>query len=122
MNVVARVIWGVKLYDPVNAGDVQTTCRDIRAEKDARIRVAKFEKRVCALLLLLFSLQKHARSGRTYVVVVCVRTYVKVEDGNVNVVQQLAMVLDRIAAGEKDDNFLFEVLFEEGKEKKETSV
>jgi hypothetical protein len=32
------------------------------------------------------------------------------------------MVLDRIAAGEKDDNFLFEVFFEEGKEKKETSV
>jgi hypothetical protein len=38
---------------------------------------------------------------------------VKVENRNVNIVQQLAMVLDRIAAGEKYYNFLFEVLFEE---------
>jgi hypothetical protein len=67
MNVVARVVWGVKLYDPVNSRDVQTTCRDIRAEKDARFRIAKLEKRVCALLLLLFALQKQAKSvGQTF--------------------------------------------------------
>jgi hypothetical protein len=56
----------------------------------------------------------------TYVVrfdnVFCsVRTHVKVENRNVNIIQQLAMVFDRIAAGEKYDNFLFEVLFEECK-------
>jgi hypothetical protein len=58
MDVVARVIWGVKLYDPVNAGDVQASCRDIGTEKDARFRIAKFKKGVCALHLLLFALKR----------------------------------------------------------------
>lgn len=62
MDVVARVVWGVKLYDPVNPRNVQATCRDIRAEKDARFRIAKLEKSVCALLLLLFPLRKQAKS------------------------------------------------------------
>jgi hypothetical protein len=41
------------------------------------------------------------------------RTHVKIENWDVDIVQQLAMVLDRIAAGEKYHDFLFEVLFEE---------
>jgi len=91
MNVVARIVWGVKLYDPVYARDVQTPRRDIGAEKDARFCVAKFKKCVRALLLLLFALQEY----RQTVVCFCsVCTYVKVEDRNVNVVQQLTMVLD----------------------------
>jgi hypothetical protein len=38
---------------------------------------------------------------------------VKVEDRDVNVVQQFAMVLDRIAAREKYYDLLFEVFLEE---------
>ena len=39
------------------------------------------------------------------------RTHVKIKDGDVNIIQQLAMVFDRVAAGEKHNNLLFEVLF-----------
>ena len=41
------------------------------------------------------------------------RTHVKVENRDVNIVQQLSVVFNRIAAREEYDNFLFEVLFEE---------
>jgi len=36
---------------------------------------------------------------------------VKVKDGDIDIIQQFAMVLDRVAAGEKHDDLLFEVLF-----------
>ena len=76
MDVVARIVWGVKLYDPVHARDVQTPCRDIGAEKDARFCVAKFKKCVRALLLLLFALQEYrGRVRRLFVFfVVCAHT------------------------------------------------
>jgi hypothetical protein len=51
----------------------------------------------------------------------------KVQHRNINVIQQLGMVFDRVAAGEEYDNFLLRllvahVLFQECKEQKESSV
>jgi hypothetical protein len=49
-------------------------------------------------------------------------THVQIQDRDVNVVQQLAVVLDRVTAGEKYDDLLLEVLAEEGEEKEESSI
>ena len=38
----------------------------------------------------------------------------KVQDGYVDVIEQLSVVLDRIATRKKDDNLLLHVLLEEG--------
>lgn len=35
----------------------------------------------------------------------------KVKDWDINIIQQLAMILDRVTTREKHDDFLFEVLF-----------
>jgi hypothetical protein len=51
----------------------------------------------------------------------------KVQHRNIDVIQQLRMVFDRVAAGEEYDDFLLRlliahVLFQERKEQKESSV
>lgn len=49
-------------------------------------------------------------------------THVKVEDGDIDVVEELAVVLDRLAAGEEDDDLLLKVLAKEGEEEEEALV
>jgi hypothetical protein len=49
-------------------------------------------------------------------------THVQIQDRDVNVVQQLAVILDRVTAGEEDDDLFFEILAEEGEEKEESSI
>ena len=49
-------------------------------------------------------------------------TYVKVQDRNVDVIQQLGVVFDRVAAREENDDLLLHVLFEEGEEEEEAAV
>jgi hypothetical protein len=56
MNVVAGIIGGVELNDPVDLGDVETAGGDVRAEEDAGGGVAELEEGVGALLLLLLAL------------------------------------------------------------------
>lgn len=46
----------------------------------------------------------------------------EVKDGNIDVVQQLGVVLDRIATREEDDHFLFHIFLEEGEEEEESAV
>ncbi len=56
VDVVARVVWGVVLDDPVDARDVEPTRGDVCAEEDAGGGVAELEEGVCAFLLFLFAL------------------------------------------------------------------
>ncbi len=56
MNIVAGVIWGIILDDPIDAWDIQSTGCDVRAKQDARVGVAELEERVRAFLLFLFAL------------------------------------------------------------------
>ena len=102
VNVVARIIRGVELDDPVDFGDVEAPRGNVCAEQDPGRRVAELEERVGSLLLLLLA--------------------VEVENGHVDVVQQLAVVLDTLAAREEDDDLLFEVLAEEREQEEESLV
>ena len=45
-----------------------------------------------------------------------------VQDGNVNVVEQLRVVLDAVAAAEEDHDFLFQVLLQEREEQEKAAV
>jgi hypothetical protein len=56
MNIIAWIIWRIKLYYPIHAGDVETASSYICAEKDTRLSIDEFEEGVGALLLLLFAL------------------------------------------------------------------
>jgi hypothetical protein len=102
VNIVTRIIRGIELDDPVDRGDIQTTSSNIGTDQGTLLGIAKLEESVGALLLLLLS--------------------VKLENGKINVVQQLGVVLNTVAAGEEDNDLLFEVTLEEGEEKQETLV
>jgi hypothetical protein len=64
--------------------------------------VAEFKECVSALLLLLLAMQ--------------------VQHRQINVVQQLCVVLDAIAARKEDDDFLLQVALEEGEEQQKALV
>ena len=46
----------------------------------------------------------------------------KVQNRDVDIVQEFSMVLDGVAARKEDNNLLLHVLFEEGEEEEEASV
>lgn len=50
------IIWWVKLYDPINSWNIQTSSSNIGAQKCTRFSVTKLEKCCCALGLLLLTL------------------------------------------------------------------
>lgn len=83
---------------------IQPTRRHVGADEDAVLGVAELEKRVGPLLLLLLAVQ--------------------VQHGAVDVVEQLRVVLDRVAAGEEDDDLLLLLLHprQEGEEEDEALV
>jgi hypothetical protein len=56
VDVVSRVIRRVKLDDPVDLGNIETSRRDICAKQDTGRGVAELEKGVGSFLLLLLSL------------------------------------------------------------------
>jgi len=77
VDILAGVIGWVELHDPVHLGDVQPSCGHVSGEEDTAAGIAKLEEGGGALALLLAAVQ--------------------VEDGNVDVVEQLAVELDRVA-------------------------
>jgi hypothetical protein len=56
VNVLARVIWGIVLNDPIHCGDVQASCCYIRAQQNSSFSIAELEEGFCSFLLLLFAL------------------------------------------------------------------
>lgn len=102
MNVFAWIIGWIVLNDPIDGGDIKTTGSNVGAKKDSLICIAKFKESVCSFVLFLFAVQ--------------------FEDRQVDVVEEFRKVFDRIARRHEDDDLLFEVLFEECEEKKETHI
>jgi len=56
MDVIARVIWWVKLDYPIYARDIETTRCYVCAEENARLGIDEFKKGIGAFLLLLLAL------------------------------------------------------------------
>lgn len=102
VNVVARIIRRVELDDPVNSGDIETTSSNVRADQGTLCGVAELKEGVGALLLLLLA--------------------VEIKDRQVNVLQKFAVVLDRVARREENDNLLLGHLLEEREQEEETLV
>ena len=122
MEVVARIVGGIKLDDEVDSWNltnsllisaigaictgwrayIETTSGDVGTNQGTAFSIAKLEESVGAFLLLLLP--------------------VEIEDVEIDVVQELGVVFDRVAAAEEDDNLFFLHLFQEGEEKKEPLV
>lgn len=58
MNVITGIIWRVKLYNPINCRNIQSTSSNIRAQQNAPVSIAELEKGGRTFLLLLFTLSK----------------------------------------------------------------
>ena len=102
MDVLFGIIGRVELNDPVDGGNVEAACGNVRAQQGALWCVAELEKRVGPLGLLLFAVQ--------------------IQHRNVDVVQQVGVVLYRLTGGEEDDDLLVHVLLEEGEEQQEARL
>jgi len=117
VNVLLGIIRGIKLDDPINARNVQTTSSHVRAEEDSTIMncqrivnktkerkkaiepslsIAEFKERLGALGLLLLAVQR--------------------EDIHVNVIEKLSVVLNRVDGGEEHNDLLLEVFLNNGDE------
>ena len=79
------IIRRVKLDDPIDEGNVETSGGDVRTEERPFRRVAKLEKRFRSLALLLLAVDARARK--------------------IHVIQQLVVKLDA-HAGRKEDHHL----------------
>ena len=90
MNVITRVVWGVKLYNPIHSRNVKAASGNISTKEDAGWSIDEFEKGVGTLLLLLFPLEQYRLPW--FVKTQEIVTYVEVQDGNVNVVEEFAMI------------------------------
>jgi len=56
VDVIARVVWRVKLYNPINLGNIESASGDVGAKKDTNRRVAKLKESIRPFLLLLLTL------------------------------------------------------------------
>jgi len=78
VDVVSWVIRGVELHDPVHRWNVQASGSNIGTQEDALLRLTKLEKSGGSLLLFLLS--------------------VDIKRLNVDIVEQLGVIFDRVAA------------------------
>jgi len=102
VDVITRVVRGVELDHPIHLGDVETSRCNVGTDESSCFGVAKLKEPVRTRLLLELSMQ--------------------IEHGEVNVIQQLRVVLDCIAAGKEDDYLLLLMLFQERKQQAEPNI
>lgn len=102
VNVVTGVIRGIELDDPVDGGDIETTSSNVGTDQSTLLGVTELEESVGALLLLLLSVQ--------------------LQNGEINVVQQLGVVLNAVTAGEENNDLLLQVALEEREQQQEALV
>lgn len=94
MDVVTWIVRAIILDDPVDLGDIETSCCHVRTYQNTRGCVHKLEKAVCAYLLLQFTVQfKHRQVDLRKV---STRSGEKVEL-DTNIIEKLRIELDRIA-------------------------
>jgi len=99
MNVIIRIIWRVELHDPVDVREIKTTLSNIGAKKDASFTLTEFEIGRCSLRLLLLA--------------------VDVLDGNINVVEEVAIEFDSVTTRHEYHDLLLQVLSKESEEESE---
>lgn len=56
MNIITWIVWGVKLNNPIDQGDIQPSSCYVRAQKCALFRITELEERRCPFLLFLLAL------------------------------------------------------------------
>ncbi len=88
MNVLLGVVRGIILNNPIHCGDIQPPRCHIRTQQHPLVGLTKFEKGGGAFLLFLLA--------------------VYVFDGHVDVVEELCVVLDAVAAAEEYHNLFYE--------------
>ena len=93
VNIVIWIIGRVKLDDPIDFREIKTTLRNISAQKNAFLSLTEFEIGRCTLLLFLFA--------------------VNVLHWNIDIIEQVRVELDRVAARHEDHDLFLEVLAEE---------
>ena len=79
------------MNNPVDFRDIQASRCDVRANENARWHFLKLKESTGSFGLFLFA--------------------VEFKDRQVNIIQQLAMVLDRSTRTHKDDDFLLKIPF-----------
>ena len=99
VDIIIGIIGRVELNDPVNLGEIKASLSDICAQKDSCFSLTEFEVSGCSLLLLLLAMD--------------------VLDRDVDVVEQIRVELDRVAAGHENHDLLLHVLPQEGEEELE---
>lgn len=82
--------------NPINVREVKTSLSNIGAEKNTRFSLGKFKVSSSSLLLLLLAMD--------------------VLHWNINVVKQVTVELDGVAAAHEDHNLLLHVLLQECKQ------
>mmetsp|Transcript_59862 Transcript_59862/g.120159 ORF Transcript_59862/g.120159 Transcript_59862/m.120159 type:complete len:337 (+) Transcript_59862:174-1184(+) len=99
VDVLAGVVGGVVLDDPVHFRDVEPPRGHVRAAQDALRLAAKLEKSGGALLLLLLPVDVH--------------------HGHVDVVEELGVVLDAVAARKEHHDLFVAVPLQKSEEQQE---
>jgi len=99
MDVVLGIIRGVVLDNPVYVGEVKASLSDVGAEQDAFLGLGELKVSGGSLLLLLLS--------------------VDVFDGDVDVVEQVRVKLDGVAARHENHYLFVDVFLQEGKQELE---
>src|SRR6202000_162338 len=102
MDIVPRIVRRIELHDPVDTGDIETASCHVRAYERAVGGVAELEECVCSFLLFEVAVQ--------------------FENREVDVVEQLAVILDAVATAHEDNDLLLEVALEEGEEQEEARL
>ena len=102
MYILLWVVGGIELDDPINCWDVQPSRCNVGAQECSLALLAKLEESRGSFLLLLTSMYVHA--------------------GNINIVEELSMELNRVARAEENHYFLVLVLLQEGEQQQETLI
>ena len=90
MDVVIGIIWRVVLHDPVDLREVKSTLGHICANQDAFLALGELEVGASPLLLLLLAMN--------------------LLDRGVDIIEQVRVELDSIAAGHENHDLLLQVL------------
>jgi hypothetical protein len=126
MDIVSRVIRRVELNDPIDFGNIETSCCYVCAKEVACRSVTELEEGVGSFLLFLFALHTHGRvsirRNESMSRITITRTHMQIKYRHIDVIQQLGVVLYGIAARKEDDNLLLCMPLQKRKQQQEPFI